>query len=81
MNTADIDSRLIEGYTALLKNMSTANKLDLISKLTQSVKSEIDEGQNRTYGSFGQWEGDERADEMINVIRESRTFNREREEL
>ena len=81
MNTVDTNSRLVEGYTALLKNMSTANKLDLISKLTQSVKTEIDEGESVIYNSFGQWKGDEGADEMINIIRESRTFNRDREEL
>jgi hypothetical protein len=81
MNTVDTNNKLVEGYTALLKNMSTANKLDLISRLTESVKTEINEDQNRIYASFGQWKGNESADEMINVIRESRTFNRNREEL
>jgi len=81
MNTAETNIRLVKGYAALLKNMSMANKLDLISKLTESVKTEMDEDQNRIYSSFGQWKGEESADEMINVIRESRTFNRDREEL
>jgi len=81
MNTIDINSRLVEGYTALLKNMSMANKLDLISKLTESVKTEMDKDQNRIYNSYGKWQGDEGADEMINIISESRTFNRDREEL
>lgn len=47
MNTIDTNSRLVEGYTALLKNMSMANKLDLISKLTESVKTEIAEEKAR----------------------------------
>ncbi|MDZ7691013.1 MAG: hypothetical protein U5K69_07725 [Balneolaceae bacterium] len=81
METADIDSRLVESYITLLKNMSTSNKLDLISRLTQSVKTDIDEAKSRIYESFGAWQGDEGADELINVIRESRTFNRNREEF
>jgi len=81
MNTIDFNNRLVEGYAELLESMSMANKLDLISKLTKSVKTEIDEDPNRLYKSFGQWKGNESADEMINVIRESRTFNRDREEL
>jgi len=81
MNTTDINNRLVESYITLLENMSTGNKLDLISKLTQSVKTDIDYNHNHTYESFGQWAGDESADEMINVIRESRTFSRSREEF
>ena len=81
MNTVDINSRLVESYLTLLRNMSTHNKLDLISKLTQSVKTDVYENQNYIYESFGEWDGDESADELINVIRESRTFNRTREEF
>jgi hypothetical protein len=73
MNTADIDSRLIESYITLLKNMSTPNKLDLISRLTQSVKADINEGPSHIYESFGGWDENESAEELINVIRESRT--------
>ncbi|WP_395262254.1 hypothetical protein [Halalkalibaculum sp. DA3122] len=61
--------------------MSTSNKLDLISRLTESVKTDISESQNNIYESFGGWKGDESADELVHVIRESRTFNRDREEL
>lgn len=81
MNTANINSKLIESYITLLKNMSPPNKLDLISKLTQSVKTDIEDNINHIYESFGEWKGDESADELINVIRESRTFNRSREEF
>jgi len=81
MKNADINSKLVESYISLLENMSMPNKLDLISRLTQSVKADTHNTQNQLYESFGEWEGDESADELINVIRESRTFNRSREEF
>ena len=40
MKTADINTTLIDGYIRLLDNLSPGNKLDLISKLTISVKSD-----------------------------------------
>ncbi len=44
MNTADINTKLIDSYVGLLKNLSISNKLDLISRLTQSLKSDMDKG-------------------------------------
>jgi hypothetical protein len=38
MNASDINTKLIDSYLSLLKNMSVQNKLDLISKLTKTVK-------------------------------------------
>ena len=80
-NTEDIDSRLVQSYISLLKNMSIANKLDLISRLTESVKSDVSETPDSIYDSFGGWKGNESADELVDVIRASRTFNRHREEF
>ena len=39
MTAQDINSRFVYSYVGLLDNLSTNNKLDLISKLTVSVKS------------------------------------------
>jgi len=81
MNTADINTKLIESYLSLLKNMSTQNKLDLISKLTNTVKTDIAQEKTEFYKAFGGWDEHESAEELIETIKESRTFNRTIEEF
>lgn len=81
MDTADINTKLIESYLSLLKNMSTQNKLDLISKLTNTVKTDIAEEKTEFYKAFGGWDEHESAEELIETIKESRTFNRTIEEF
>lgn len=49
MKTADINNTIIDGYVRLLDNLSPNNKLDLISKLTLSVKSDIAEKEKSFY--------------------------------
>ena len=41
MKPVDINNTLIEGYLQLLNNLSTNNKLDLISKLSLSVNAAV----------------------------------------
>ena len=81
MNTADINTKLIDSYLSLLKNMSAQNKLDLISKLTNTVKTDIAQENTEFYKAFGGWDKNESAEEMIKSIKESRTFNRTIEEF
>jgi len=81
MKTIDINNTLIEGYLQLLDNLSPNNKLDLISKLTLSVKTDITDKKKSFYKAFGAWESKKTADEIISDIRNSRTFNRQTEEL
>lgn len=81
MKAIDINTTLIEGYIRLLDNLSPSNKLDLISKLTLSVKTDITDRKKTFYKAFGAWESKQSADEIINDIRNSRTFNRKTEEF
>jgi len=81
MKAIDINKTLIEGYLKLLDNLSPSNKLDLISKLTLSVKTDITERKKSFYKAFGAWESKQTADEIINDIRNSRTFNRQIEQF
>ncbi|WP_340104209.1 hypothetical protein [Rhodohalobacter sp. 8-1] len=41
MNTADINTKLIDGYMSLMKKLSAQNKLDLMSKPTNTVKTDL----------------------------------------
>jgi hypothetical protein len=81
MKEIDINTTLIEGYLQLLDNLSPNNKLDLISKLTLTVKTDITDRKKSFYKSFGAWESKQTADEIINNIRNSRTFNRQIEQF
>lgn len=81
MKAIDINTTLIEGYLRLLDNLSTNNKLDLISKLTLSVKTDITDKKKSFYKAFGAWDSEQTADEIISDIRNSRTFNRQIEQF
>jgi len=56
--------------------MSAQNKLDLISKLTNTVKTDIEKEKSDFYKAFGGWDEKQSAEELIDLIKESRTFNR-----
>ena len=81
MKAIDINTTLIEGYLRLLSNLSPNNKLDLISKLTLSVKTDITGRKKSFFKAFGAWESKQSADEIINDIRNSRSFNRQIEQF
>jgi hypothetical protein len=81
MNTADINTKLIDSYMSLLKNMSPQNKLDLISRLTKTAKRDLDQEKADFYKAFGGWDKNESAEDLIATIKGSRTFNRTIEEF
>lgn len=81
METIDINTTLIEGYLRLLSNLSVNNKLELISRLTISIKTDISERKSSFYKAFGAWESKQSADDIIDEIYQSRTFDRRIEQL
>jgi hypothetical protein len=81
MKAVDLNTRLIDSYYALLKNLNPKSKLDLISKLTQSIKSDMGKDKSTFENSFGAWDKKDNAEKLTESIRASRTFNRNIEEL
>lgn len=77
MKTGDINTTLIEGYLQLLDNLSPANKLELISKLTASVNLNSKNKKSSFKKAFGAFQSNKSADQIINEIRNSRTFSRQ----
>jgi hypothetical protein len=77
MKAVDINTTLIDGYLKLLDNLSPNNKLDLISRLSTSIKTDLSDKKNLFKKAFGAFEPEESADEIIQQIRDSRTFNRQ----
>ncbi len=81
MKAKDIDISIIDGYLQLLDNLSPDSKLDLISRLTLSVKSDITNKKSSFKKAFGAFRSKKTADQIIQEIHSSRTFNRQIERL
>ncbi|MEO7768607.1 MAG: hypothetical protein ABIS01_14350 [Ferruginibacter sp.] len=77
MRTAEINTTIVDGYIELLDNLSPSNKLDLISKLTVSVKTDLTKKKSSFKKAFGAFDSKKTAEEIIDEIRSSRMFNRQ----
>ena len=75
------NSDILNGYWGLIKTLNTGWKLDLIERLTQSVRKNLLKSSNSMKLSFGAWESKSTAEEIITELRNSRTTNREIESL
>ncbi len=62
-------------YFGFLKNLNQNSKLDLISKLSQSLKNDNSISDTSLESLFGAYKSEETADEMIAEIRNSRLLN------
>ncbi|WP_017734067.1 hypothetical protein [Nafulsella turpanensis] len=73
---------MAENIFRMVKNLSTDVKLELISKITDSLKGTKKEAKDDSWKKlFGAWESEESAEEIIEYIRESRYTNRHIEDL
>jgi hypothetical protein len=81
MKTVDFNNKLVDGYLELLKKLDPSSKLDLISKLTKSIKSDLKDKRNSFEKAFGAWDKSEDAEKITIEIRNSRNTNRKIEEL
>ncbi|MCY7420465.1 MAG: hypothetical protein LH478_01845 [Chitinophagaceae bacterium] len=81
MNVSDQNISLADYYFGFLKNLNSESKLDLISKLSQSLKQHDKPDEISLQSLFGAYKSEETAEEIISAIRESRVSNRNREQL
>lgn len=82
MKTADLNTTLIDSYYTLLKSLSPNNKLELIARLSKSMKTTKKREKEISLESlYGSWESDQTADELIEELKAARNFTRKREEL
>ncbi|MBS1748817.1 MAG: hypothetical protein JST63_02820 [Bacteroidetes bacterium] len=77
MRTTEINSSIVDGYVGLLDNLSTDNKLDLISKLSASVKTGLSYKKSAFKKAFGAFDSKKSAEEIIEEIRNSRVSSRQ----
>ena len=81
MNASSQNVNLTDYYFGFLKNLNPNSKLDLISKLSQSLKNKDVDADTSLQSLFGAYKSEETADEMIAGIRNSKVFNRNIEPL
>ena len=77
MKTEEINATIVNGYVELLDNLSAINKLDLIARLTASVKIDLVKKKSSFRKAFGAFDSKKTAIEIIEEIRSSRVSNRQ----
>lgn len=77
MSASEINTTLVDGYVELLDNLSTSSKLDLIAKLTDSVREDLTNKQSSFKKAFGAFDSKKTAEEIISEIRNSRIGTRQ----
>lgn len=68
MKTTDINTSLIDNYFGLIKNLSPEVKLDLIERITKTMRNKTNEKKSLK-NAFGAWNSKKSADEIINELR------------
>lgn len=75
MNT-DINTNLIDNYFLLIKNLSPNNKLDLIARLSESLKSTEKITDDSWKSLYGALIIDNSADNFVEGLKKDRDFSR-----
>ena len=68
------DKNIIENYFGLFESLNSMSKLELIEKLTKSLKAENKSKENNFYKSFGAFSTEKTSDEINTDIKSSRKF-------
>lgn len=76
MKAADINTNLVDSYYTLLRNLSTNNKLELIARLSKSMKTTKKTKDSSWKSLFGAWELDQSAEDFVEELKKDRKFSR-----
>ena len=68
------DKHIIDSYSKLFEGLDSLTKIELIEKLTLSLKKDKKSKEAEFLRSFGAFDSDKSAEELIKEIRESRKF-------
>jgi len=81
MKAADSKFNLVDSYFGLLKNLSQDNKLELIEKLSDTLKGQKKTTVKSLDDLYGAFISEQSADEIIADLKRSRNFSRKIEGL
>ncbi len=76
MKTTEINTNLIDSYFTLLKSLSPNNKLELISRLSKSMKTTRKTKDMSWKSLFGAMELDQSVDDFVKDLKNERKFTR-----
>lgn len=68
------DKNIIENYLKFSERLNSMSKLELIEKLTKSLKAETKSKESDFYKSFGAFSTEKTSDEINTDIKSSRKF-------
>ncbi len=75
MKSLDINTNLIDSYYLLLKGLSPNNKLELIAKLSKSMKTTKKLNDISWKSLFGALEIDQSVEDFVDDLKKERKFN------
>ena len=77
MKAADTNINLVDSYYTLLKSLSPNNKLELIARLSKSLKTAKKSKDNSWKSLFGAWELNQSADDFVDQLKKDRKITRQ----
>jgi hypothetical protein len=76
------EKHIVETYARIFENLSSISKLELIEKLSKSIRKETKSSKEKDfYKSFGTFASEKSADDIVKEIKESRKFREKDLEL
>ena len=70
------EKHIVETYTGLFSGLSSTSKIELINRLTKSLKNEQKEKDYSFYKSFGAFSSKQSAENIIADLKSSRAFRK-----
>lgn len=68
------ERNIIETYTMMFNGLSSLSKIELIERLTKSLKKDERKNEDSFYKSFGAFSTEKTADEIVMEIKQNRKF-------
>ena len=68
---------IVETYSSLFEGLNSTSKIELLEKLTKSLRQGHKSADKEFFKSFGAFSSEKSAEEITKEIEESRNFNRE----
>lgn len=70
------DKHIVDTYSDLFEGLNPLSKLELIERLSQSLKTEVKKKEKKFFKSFGAFASDKSPEAIINEIKSSRKFRK-----
>lgn len=69
-----VDRSLVKAYADMLEGLSPESKIELIERLSETLKKEVKAKERRFFKSFGAFASEKPAKEIVSEMRAARRF-------